>query len=143
MEQFPNGGEGVKLLDRLGTVCGLIPQAGDDPGLAEERLAGQALEGRLVNEGAQVILIGEFQRGVMLVEPCHGQFQRPAGVKAGRARIGEDRTLGLGGGFEKWGPLELKEGEVGHGIYLSLSTWRCSVAMALLQPIATHCNRLQ
>ena len=49
----------------------------------------------------------------MFVEPRHRQFQRLPGMEAGRARVGEGRSLGLGGGLEDGGPFGLEEGEVG------------------------------
>ena len=50
----------------------------------------------------------------MFVEPRHRQFQRPAGMEAGRTRVGEGRSFGLGGSLEDGGPFGLEEGKVGH-----------------------------
>jgi hypothetical protein len=38
-----------------------IPQLIDDPRLVEDRIAGGGLEGRFMDEGAQIVLIGKLE----------------------------------------------------------------------------------
>jgi hypothetical protein len=49
----------------------LIAEPGDDADLAEHRLSRGRLEGRLVDQRAQVVFVGSFREGVMLVDLCH------------------------------------------------------------------------
>ena len=74
-------------------VHGAVAERVDHPRLAEHRLARGLLEARLVDQRGQVVLIGQPQRGVVLVGPRHRQLQRAPGVEAGRARVGVHRAL--------------------------------------------------
>ena len=91
VEEFPHRHQRVGLEDRALAVDGLIAEAGDQPGLGEDRLAGRRLEGRLVEQGAEVVLVGQPEGGVVLVGPGDRQFEGAAGVEAGGARVRVDR----------------------------------------------------
>ena len=98
------------------TVNRLIAKRVDKPRLAEHRLARRGLKGRLVDERAQIVLIGQPQGRVVLEHPRHRQLQRAPGVEARRARIGIDRGRSLHRGLVDVRPLGLQEGEeVTHG----------------------------
>ena len=118
MKQFTHCHQRVGLLDCPMAMHGLIAQRIDDPRLAEHRFARRGLEARLVDERAQVVLVGQFQRSVGFVRPRHPQLKGTPGVEACGARIGIYRSRGLAGGLVHGGPLSLQEGEVarGHGL---------------------------
>jgi hypothetical protein len=88
MEQLARRRHCVELLHRPVAVDGLVAELVDDPRLAEHRLPHRRLEGRLVDERAQVVLIGQMQRAVVLVRPGHRQLQGTPGIEAGRPRSG-------------------------------------------------------
>ncbi len=67
------------------------------------------LEGRFMDQRAQVVLVGELQGGVVLVKPGHRQLQGAAGIEAGGSRVGVHGRLGLFSGFENGGPFSLKK----------------------------------
>ena len=72
------------------------------------------LEGRLVDQRGEVVLIRQLERGVVLVDPRDRQLQRAPGVEAGRARVGVDGRLGLRRGVEDRRPFALEEAELAH-----------------------------
>ena len=114
MEQFAHGNQRVVHRDRAVAVDGAVAERVDHPRLAEHRLARGLLEARLVDQRAQIVLIGQLQRGVVLVGPCHRQLERATGVEARCARVGVHRRLGLAGGLEHGRPFALEEGEMAH-----------------------------
>jgi hypothetical protein len=57
----------------------------------------------------------------MLVEPSHRQLQGSTCIEAGGARVGVDRSLGFGSGFENGRPFIPEEREVGQDITLFLT----------------------
>ena len=80
-------------------------------------------ERRLVNQGAQVVLIRQAQPAVVLVEPRHGEFQRAAGVEAGCPWVGVDQPFRLPRRLVQCRPLRLQEGEVAHRQSAPLKAW--------------------
>ena len=93
-------------------------RACDHPRLVEHRLARGRPEGRLVDQGAQVVLIWEPERRVVLVRPGDRQLQSAAGVEARRSRVGVDRRLGPRCGLEDLRPLVPEESELAHVSFL-------------------------
>ena len=69
MKQLAHRGHCVQLLQRLVAVRGQIAQVFDQLGFDEDLLPDGSFEGRLVDERAEIVLIGQLQRGVALVEP--------------------------------------------------------------------------
>ncbi|EKD97991.1 MAG: hypothetical protein ACD_23C00639G0002, partial [uncultured bacterium] len=67
-----------------------------------------------VNQGAQVVLVRQAQRLVMLVEPVHSQLQRAPGVETGGSCIGVRHPFSLAGRAIEGGPFRLEECEVAH-----------------------------
>ena len=114
MKQLAHGRHRVRRLDRSMTVYRLIAERIDDARLAEHGLARRGLERRLVNQGAQIVLIGQAQSRVVLVHPRHRQLQRAPRIEARRARIRIHRRLSLLRRLADIRPLGLQEGEVGH-----------------------------
>ncbi len=109
VEQLTHRYHSVLRLDRLRAVHRLVAKLHDEPRLGEHRRAGRGLERRLVEERAQVVLIRQAQRRVVLVSPRHRQLERSAGVEAGRTRIGMHRRRRPGGGVEDVRPFCLQE----------------------------------
>ncbi len=77
MKKLTHRRQGVELLHRLVAVDRLVAKLFDDFRFIEDCLADGLTEGGFVDEGAQVVLIGELQCAVILVEPCYGKLQRP------------------------------------------------------------------
>jgi hypothetical protein len=69
-----------------------------------------------MDQRAQVVLVGEFQGGIVLVKPRHRQLQRSAGVETGGSRVGVHRGFGIFSGLKNGSPFSLKEREVGQDI---------------------------
>ena len=115
VEEFAGRGEGVELPHWAVAVHGEVAEFFDDPDLGEDRWTDGVAEGGLVDEGAEVILIGELKGGVVLVEPVDRQLEGAAGVEARGAGVRMDQLLGLNGGRVDVGPFGLEEIELAHG----------------------------
>ncbi len=87
MEQLAHCSHRIRRLDRSMTVNRLIAKRVDKPHLAEYRFARRGFEGRFVDQGAKIFLVGQAQSRVVLVHPRHRQLQRAPGVEAGGARV--------------------------------------------------------
>jgi hypothetical protein len=131
MEQLAYGDQRVVVRDRALAVHGAVAERVDDACLAEHRFARRLLETRLVDQRREIVLIRQLERRVVLVRPGDRQFQRPACVEAGAARVGVRRRLGSACRFQHGGPLTFQERELAHrrpsgGAMpsLSISTWR-------------------
>ena len=74
MEQLAHCGQRVVLADWPGTMHGLIAQVFEELRLGEHRRADRLPKAGLMDEGAQMVLIGHCERAVMLVEPRYGQL---------------------------------------------------------------------
>lgn len=72
VEEFAGGAEGVGRGHFPGAMDGQVAQVLDQAGLGEERIADGLAKGRFVNQGAEVVLIGRAERGVVFVEPRDG-----------------------------------------------------------------------
>lgn len=70
-----DGAQSVRCGDCARAVDGLVADLLDDLGLGEDSLADRLPEGRLVDQRAQVILVGQPQRAVVAVEPRDREFQ--------------------------------------------------------------------
>ena len=114
MEQLAGGGDSIAAQDGAGTVHGQIAEVFDELGFGEHGIARSSAEAGFVNQSAQVILVRQTQRRVMLVEPGHGQLESAAGVEAGGACIGVRHSFGLAGCAVQGRPFGLEEGEVAH-----------------------------
>ena len=88
MEQLAHGHDRIGRLNGLGAVNGLVPELRDEPCLGKHGVASGGLEGGLVDERAQVVLIRQAQRAVVFLGPGHGQFQGAPGIEARRPRVG-------------------------------------------------------
>ena len=131
MEEFAHAGERVGLRHQAMAVHRLVAESGDEHGLVEHRAADGGLEGRLMNERAEIILIRELERRVVLVEPAHSKFQRAPGVETGRPRIARRISLRLDGRRMEGGPLGLEEGEVAHAWFNDCSASRRTASISL------------
>jgi RNase P/RNase MRP subunit p29 len=125
VKQFADRRQRIGRLHRPRAVHGLIAQRVDDPRLAEHRLARRGLEGRLVDERTQAVLVRQTQRRVVLVGPRHRQLQRAPGVETRRSRVRIHRCRGLGGRLVDRGPFGLEEGKRARH-----SGWRLSQYMS-------------
>lgn len=90
----------------------LIAHVLDEAGLGENGLADSISEGRLVNVGAEIVLVGLLKRFVVGVQPRHTELQGSARIDAGDPRVAIDRAFRLADILIQEGPLGLKEGEV-------------------------------
>jgi hypothetical protein len=90
VEEFANCGQGVGGLNGGVAVNGLITEAREDLRFEEDGLTGGVTEGGFVDEGAEVVLVGEAEGGVVFVGPGDGEFERAAGVEAGGAGVRVD-----------------------------------------------------
>jgi hypothetical protein len=131
MEQLAYGDQRVGVRDRALAVHGAVAERVDDACLAEHRFARRLLETRLVDQRREIVLIRQPECGVVLVRPGDRQFQRPARVEAGAARVGVRRRLGPACRFQHGGPLTFQERELAHRRpsgrampSLRISTWR-------------------
>ena len=93
-------------------VNGEVAEFFDHSDLGEDRWSDGIAEGGLVDVGAEVILIGELETGVVLVKPVDRQLEGAAGVEAGGAGVRVDQLLRLGGGRVDVGPFGLEEIEL-------------------------------
>jgi hypothetical protein len=114
VEQFARGHLGICRRHLAGAVHGLVAQFLDHLGLGEHGLAHHPGEAGLVDQRAQVVLVGQAQATVMLVEPGHRQFQCAPGVETGGPCIGVHHVFGLGGRLVQQRPLGQQETEVAH-----------------------------
>jgi len=114
VEQLAHRRQRVVLADWLGAMHSLIAQVFEELRLGENGRADRLSEAGLVDERAQMILIGQCEPAVVLVEPRHGQLQRTPGVEARCARIGIDQPFRLRSGVVQLGPLGFDESEVAH-----------------------------
>ena len=105
MEQLADGGDRVKLLNGAVAVHRPIAEGVDDFRLAEGRLAGSRLEGRLVDQGAEVVLVRESERGVGFERPGDRKLQCTPRIEAGCARVAVHGRLGPRGSFPDLRPL--------------------------------------
>jgi hypothetical protein len=87
------------------TMHGRIAQAIDENRLGKDGSAGRGLESRLVDERAQVVLIRQPLRRVVLVEPMHHHFQPAPCVEACRPRIRMSEGFRLGSGLKQVRPF--------------------------------------
>ena len=97
MEQLARGHNGIGGQHLTGAVHCLVAEFLDYLGLGEHGPADNLGEGGLVDKCAQIVLVGETQATVMLVEPGHRQFQRAPGIEARGPRIDVGQALGAGG----------------------------------------------
>lgn len=96
-------------------VYGAVAEGVDHPCFAEHGLPSRLFETGVVDQGGKVVLVREPEESVMLVGPAYRQFQRSAGIEAGRPRIAVHCRFRLRCGLEHSGPFALKEGELAHG----------------------------
>ncbi len=95
-------------------VHGAISERVDHPGLAEHRLTCRLLEGQVVDQRREVVLVRQFERGVMLVGPAHRQFERAPRLEAGRARVGVHHCFCFDSSVKHRRPFALQERELAH-----------------------------
>ena len=67
-----------------------------------------------MDQRAQVVLVGQPQRTVVLVRPRHRQLQRPPGIEARCPRVGIHRVRGPGRRIVDGGPFGLEETKLAH-----------------------------
>ena len=118
MEQLPRGRDGVELAYRLVVVNRQIAQILEHPRLRKHCRADRVAKRRLVNQRAQMFLVRQLERRVVLVEPMHRQFERAPRVEARRSRIGIRRRFRLARSVVQVGPFGFEEPEVAHAIRL-------------------------
>jgi hypothetical protein len=122
MEQLADGRERIDLLDRLVAMDRLVTERVDDARLVEDRFAGDRFEARVVDQRAEIVLIGQTQCSVRLVGPRDRKLQRAAGVEARRARVWVSRSCRFVGGLVNAWPFSVEEREgAGNAQLLSLS----------------------
>jgi hypothetical protein len=112
MKQLPHRHHSIGSLDSPMTVDCLVTQPGDHLRFGEDGFSSGGLEAGLVNQRAEIVLIGEAKRGVMLERPGDGELKRSAGVKAGRPGVGMRGTLRTNGRLMDGRPFPLEEPEV-------------------------------
>jgi hypothetical protein len=111
VEQLAHRHDRVRRLDGAVAVHRLVAELGDQARLLEHRLARHPLEGGFVDERAEVVLVGDLQRRVVLVGPRHEQLERAPRVEARGPRIGIGRLGGAGGRIVHRGPFGREERE--------------------------------
>jgi hypothetical protein len=116
VEQILGTPQRILLLQRLRTVRGEVAQVFDQPRFGEESRSDVLLERGVVNERAEVLVVGKARRRVMFVDPDDGQLQCAAGIKAGRPRIGTRRILRPYGRIEDLRPLCADEVELAQAL---------------------------
>lgn len=114
MEELAHRVQRIDLPHRPRRMDGEVAEILDDAGLGEDRRADRIAECGFVDEGAELVLIGQLQRAVIRVEPVDRQLQRAARIEAGCACIGIDQCLRPPRRFVELRPLGLEEGEVAH-----------------------------
>ena len=114
VEQLADRHRRIGLLDAPMAVHRLVAELIDDPRLAKNRVARRRFEARLVDQSAQVVLVGQTYRSIGLVDPSHCQLERTSGVEGGRTRIRVNRRFRLTSRFVDCGPFSLEEVEVAH-----------------------------
>ena len=118
MEKFPHRRQRVELLHGAMPIHGGIAEAIDEHRLGKDRRARCGFERRLVDERAQVVLIRQLERRIVLVESTHHQLKRTPRLETRRSRIGIRKRLRLARGVMQVGPFGSKEGEVAHEVRL-------------------------
>ncbi len=76
----------------------------------------RGLEPRLVDERAQVVLIRQLERRIVLVEPMHHHFQPAPRVEARRPSIGIRQRLPLARRVVQVRPFGVEKVEVAHAL---------------------------
>ena len=125
MEQLAHGGAGLALGDGLTPVRGVVADILEISGFVEHGVAHGGAKARLVQEGAQGVLVWELEARVVFVEPGHGDLDRAANVDGAGTRVGEGEGFGALGGLVHGGPFGLQESELRHGGYSSPRNARC------------------
>ena len=77
--ELTDSSEGIKLADGLVAVDGEVAEVLNQAGFGEDGGADGGAKGRLVNQGAEMLLVGELQSGVAFIEPENSEFERAAG----------------------------------------------------------------
>ena len=114
MKQFLHRDFGIALRNRPMMMHGPVSQRHNHFGLIEDRITGNLLERRLMNQRGDIVLVGQLQAAVELVGPRHGQFQSSARIEARRARICQRQRFCLAGGFMDGRKLRQQKLEVAH-----------------------------
>ena len=104
-----------------GLVAGVLEEAR----LVENRLAHDRAEPRVMDQGAQIVLVGQLQPPVELVEPGDRLFEGAAGVEGGGARVASGEGFGARGGLVDVRPFRLQKAELRHGGQSSPLKARC------------------
>ena len=101
VEEFLGRLLGIARLDRTAAMHGLVAQVFDDARFHEHFLRHKLAKRWLVDQGRKRVVIRQGKRGIVRVQPVGRQFQRPPGVEAGGARIGQGEGFHApGGGIE-------------------------------------------
>ncbi len=112
--QFFDGLKGVLGTDGAGFVDGAVTDDLNQFGFLENCLGDMFTEAGGVDQGAEVLVVGQAQAVVVAVEPVDDGFQGEAGMEAGSTRIADDVAFGSGGGFGNGAKLAGEESEVSH-----------------------------
>lgn len=114
MEQLAHCRDRIGGRNRPCAVYCPITQAHDQPRFGKHGLTGGSLEAGLVQQSAEVVLVGQFQCRIVLVGPRYGQFQRAPRIETSGARIRTSRRFGAHGSSAYLWPLTIEEHELAH-----------------------------
>ena len=114
MEQLTHGDQCVVHRNRTVAVYSAIAERHDHARLAEHGFACGLLEAGLMDQRREIVLVRQFERGIVLIGPSHRQLERPAGVKTSSARVGVSRRFSPSRSLKDRTPFTLKEGEIAH-----------------------------
>src|SRR5882672_9255653 len=81
VKQVPHGGDRISLMNGSVAVDSSVAQGVDQPGLAEDRIARCVLQGRFVDQGAEVVLVGAVEGAVVPEGPVEGQLEGPPRIE--------------------------------------------------------------
>src|SRR5262249_29664031 len=105
VEEFPDCGLCVVLVDGPRTMDGRVAKPRDNSGLVEHRIPGRGLECWLMDEGAEVVLVRQAEGGVVLIGPVDENLQCSSGVETSGARIRMRDRFSLQRGLVNIGPF--------------------------------------
>jgi len=135
LKEFLRCRQGVESPHRAMTVDRKIAEVFDDARLVEDRITDRLLERGFVNQCAQMVLVGQTECAIVLVEPRNREFERPSRIEARRAWVRVDQILRLRCRLVKRHPFGKQEGEVAHS--------ECSVEGAVLKSTKERIERAE
>src|SRR3954462_3896599 len=87
MKQLFRGSQSITLSDWLSAMHSEIANFLNRFDFEKEFTREVLLEGRLVNQRAEIIVVRQLEDGIVFIQPVNGEFQRAPRIEATASRI--------------------------------------------------------